>query len=268
MPLKESQPSTQDLGSVNRRLPSSTANFRWPGVERLCMRRSGPKSWLKYISGSISRSRSAAPMASVQPCSTSGLNTPATSLNATDGLSPAFAPAQRKICFLPPLSAFALPSCNTSDHRSQVLANAGRFQERLDFSMRAGRHHAQLVLPGECAKELRHAFRERCVGGHALAEPLLLQRILLPKLRRVGRRVRQLGEDLDHAAIHRAHAVGRIDLPGHGHAQRRQHFPPAVAMYRLAVYQDAVEIEKNGLKLRHGADLQFNELALARHRAS
>src|ERR1022692_2651113 len=33
----------------------------------------------------------------------------------------------------------------------------------------------------------------------------------------------------------RGHSVGRIDLPVHGHAQRRQHFPPAVSFFFLMI---------------------------------
>jgi hypothetical protein len=57
---------------------SSRASFTWPGVDRLCSSRSGPKSLATYSSGSRSPSRSLAAAASVQPRETSSAKTPST----------------------------------------------------------------------------------------------------------------------------------------------------------------------------------------------
>ncbi len=70
-------------------------------------------------------------------------------------------------------------------------------------------------------------------------------------MRRVGLR----GHHAQHFAIVDADALAAVEVPLERYAERRQHFRPAGAMHRLAVHQHTVEVEEDGVKWGHGANI-------------
>ena len=129
MPLNESRPSALECGVLNVSSPFKRSKRSFPGVERLCRRRSGPKSLAKYNSGSRSPSISTAPTASVHPWLTSSARTFSASLKCTVGSAPPIDPVHRSRCLRPPFSALDIDSCIPSslvESASSILAPSGK----------------------------------------------------------------------------------------------------------------------------------------------
>jgi hypothetical protein len=135
-----------------------------------------------------------------------------------------------------------------ADDGVEVVADAGADHEGLDFLAGTGTHdgHFEAALKGgegggESAGEGR-------VVDHLGAEELLFFRVFGPEVVPVA----IAGDHAEHFTVVDADAVVAVELPFEGDAEGAEDIAPAGPVDGLAVDEDTVEVEENGVVWAHG----------------
>src|SRR5579872_6338730 len=137
----------------------------------------------------------------------------------------------------------------TADECLEKWAQAGALERWLDFGPPARTDHCKLVS-AQSLEELAAAREERKLASDQIAEPVPFAGIFVNQSLQLDRRCRDAAKLRQHQPVGDAYVVAGIIVPIEVDSIGRENVFPAAVVQRLAVGENAVEIEKDGVVAR------------------